>query len=78
MCRLHHPNLLALRGVCTQSQPFYIINELMPKGDLLRYLRSNILCNKQLLKFAHQIANGMQFLEEKKYIHRDLAARNVS
>ncbi|KAF6768280.1 hypothetical protein AHF37_11916 [Paragonimus kellicotti] len=42
MHQLHHPRIVQLLGVCTQpdDQPVYIITELMEKGALVDFLRS--------------------------------------
>ncbi|KAA0199583.1 Tyrosine-protein kinase FRK, partial [Fasciolopsis buskii] len=80
MKRLHHPNLIQLYAVCTQSEPFYLVTEYMSKGSLLAYLQSpegrglSIQC---LVMMAAKIASGMAYLESRRHIHRDLAARNV-
>uniref|UniRef100_A0A914UWG8 Uncharacterized protein n=1 Tax=Plectus sambesii TaxID=2011161 RepID=A0A914UWG8_9BILA len=37
----------------------------------------NIVTTSDLLSFAYQTANGMEFLHSKEVVHRDLALRNI-
>ncbi|XP_066526592.1 protein-tyrosine kinase 6b [Hoplias malabaricus] len=78
--RLRHRHLISLFAICTSSAPYYIITELMEKGNLLDFLRSAegaTLDLVSLIDMAAQVADGMAYLEEQNSIHRDLAARNV-
>ncbi|XP_077079654.1 protein-tyrosine kinase 6 isoform X1 [Siphateles boraxobius] len=77
---LRHRHLITLFAICTSSIPFYIITELMEKGNLLSFLRGEEgrdLEALTLIEMASQVADGMAYLEEQNSIHRDLAARNV-
>lgn len=77
---LRHRNLLFLYAVCSIGDPYYIVTELLTKGDLLHFLRDgegNELNLDGLLDIAGQVTDGMHYLEAKNCIHRDLAARNV-
>uniref|UniRef100_H2ZN82 non-specific protein-tyrosine kinase n=1 Tax=Ciona savignyi TaxID=51511 RepID=H2ZN82_CIOSA len=79
MKKLRHPKLVQLYAVCTQSEPIYIITELMCNGALQSYLKGKgkDLAVPTLIEMAAQIASGMAYLETNNYIHRDLAARNI-
>ncbi|XP_078480098.1 insulin-like growth factor 1 receptor isoform X1 [Lampetra fluviatilis] len=81
----HH--VVRLLGVVSQAQPILVIMELMTRGDLKSYLRSlrpdaekkptrPPSSLPEMLQMAGEIADGMAYLNAKKFVHRDLAARN--
>ncbi|KAH8272138.1 hypothetical protein KR018_002173, partial [Drosophila ironensis] len=88
MKKFDHKNIIKLLGVCLQSEPIYTIMEFMLYGDLKTYLlgRRNMvrgiitdecdISSKRLTLYAIDIAKGLAYLAERKYVHRDIACRN--
>lgn len=77
-------HIIRLLGVVSEGTPPYVVMELMENGDLKSYLRkireidtvTTGLDISRIIRMAGEIADGMAYLESKKFIHRDLAARN--
>ncbi|XP_034183962.1 insulin receptor [Osmia lignaria lignaria] len=74
-------HIIKLIGVVSIENPPFVIMELMENGDLKTYLRrirdTNLVPDAcKIMRMAAEIADGMAYLESKKYVHRDLAARN--
>ncbi|XP_067931361.1 tyrosine kinase receptor Cad96Ca-like isoform X2 [Watersipora subatra] len=88
---LNHPNIIKLLGCVTKTQPYLIVLELMTNGNLQKFLRdtktkdvyynlhgkSDSLNEQHLLKFALDIARGMDGIADLQLLHRDLACRNI-
>lgn len=84
-----HPNIVSLLGACSIDGPLYLVMEFVSGGNLLAFVRRNKCHNphyinmlsslneRQLLKIAEDVANGMNYLSNLNLVHRDLAARNV-
>ncbi|GFR05086.1 insulin-like peptide receptor [Trichonephila clavata] len=89
MKQFDHINIVKLVGVCTMGEPVYTVMEFMLYGDLKTYLLSrrsiaaqkdrannDEVSDKRLTNMALDIARGLSYLADKKFVHRDLACRN--
>lgn len=79
--KVRHPNVVQFVGAVTQNIPMMIVREYHAKGDLTAYIqKKGRLSPSKVLRFALDIARGMNYLHECKpdpVIHCDLKPKNI-
>ncbi|XP_046861497.1 insulin receptor-like [Xenia sp. Carnegie-2017] len=87
MKAFHCNHVVQLLGVVSDGDPVLVMMELMENGDLKGFLRKRRPDTEEepllhpptefeLYQMAAEIADGMAYLSDRKFVHRDLAARN--
>lgn len=77
LATVNHPTLLKLIGA-TDTPPFCIITEWMPRSSLFKVLHDSTPFDSTLKTIAaFDIARGMQYLHRHHIVHRDLKSLNV-
>ncbi|OAY85544.1 C-type lectin receptor-like tyrosine-protein kinase [Ananas comosus] len=85
VARLHHPNLVAVKGCCYDHGDRYIVYEFVANGPLDRWLHHIPRGGRSLdwamrMRVATTLAQGIAFLHDKvkpQVVHRDIRASNV-
>ncbi|PON33986.1 Tyrosine-protein kinase, partial [Parasponia andersonii] len=85
VARLHHPNLVAVKGCCYYHGDRYIVYEFIVNGPLDKWLHHIPRGGRSLdwamrMKIATTLAQGIAFLHDKvkpHVVHRDIRASNV-
>jgi len=74
-----HQNIVLLTGFCKAPNCFCIITELFDKGSLHHLLenKEEKIDNDRCLKFALDIARGMNYLHKRNVLHLDLKPLNI-
>ena len=78
MTKLHHPNVIQLLGFV--KDPFVIVLEYMPHGDLWDYIKYNKLSVEQKVDICIDILRAMTYIHSRKphyIIHRDIKLHNI-
>ncbi|CAM8947241.1 unnamed protein product [Rhodiola kirilowii] len=85
VAKLHHPNLVAIKGCCYDHGDRYIVYEFIAQGPLDRWLHHVPKGGRTLdwairLKIAINLAQGIAFLHDNvkpQVVHQDIRASNV-
>ncbi|XP_001638200.2 serine/threonine-protein kinase GIN4 [Nematostella vectensis] len=76
--RLSHPNIVRFIGICIKDNKVSLITEFVNGGNLEELLMNHeeTLNWATRVYLARDIASGMAFLHQKRFLHRDLTSKN--
>ncbi|XP_048533051.1 probable LRR receptor-like serine/threonine-protein kinase At1g51810 [Triticum urartu] len=83
LSKVHHKNLVTLKGYCQNKKCLALVYDFMPGGNLQQLLRGGDICSlnwEQRLHIALDAAQGLEYLHElctPSIVHRDVKTPNI-
>ena len=77
LASLNHPNIASIYGLEESNEVRALVMELVEGPTLAERIRQGPLPLEEVLAFAKQIADGIEYAHERGIIHRDLKPSNV-
>ncbi|KAI5968494.1 RAD53 [Candida theae] len=76
--KLHHPNIVSLKGFYEDADNYYIIMELVPGGDLMGFVEEFGPVGEEATRvITRQILEGINYVHQLGISHRDLKPDNI-
>ena len=78
MTKMHHPNIVQFLGYI--DDPFIIVMEYIPNGDLLQNIEKKTLSKSQKKNIMKDILQGLAYIHNRQpysLIHRDIKPTNI-
>lgn len=76
--KLSHPNVVTINQVYRASGNVFILQELIPGGDLMSCLsRKGPFADVQVLVCIFQVAKAVAYVHEQGIVHRDIKPENI-
>ena len=73
-----HPNIVALEKVICSKQNIFILQELVPGGDLLSYTeRHGMVSEPETAVIMRQVLKAVEYLHSNGIVHRDIKPENL-
>lgn len=77
LASLNHPNIAAIYGLEDSSEVRALVMELVEGPTLAQRIKSGAIPVNEALEIARQIAEGLEYAQEKEVVHRDLKPANI-
>ena len=77
LARLNHPNIATVFEFSSQDNVDFLAMELIPGTPLNQKIKTGPLAEKEALRLASQLAEGLAAAHEQGVIHRDLKPANL-
>ncbi|MCC7517407.1 MAG: serine/threonine protein kinase [Pseudomonadales bacterium] len=74
---LTHPHIVQIYDLVIENNRFWMVMELLPGGDLDRYLEDKKPSVKVATNIIRAVAEGLAFAHNKGIIHRDIKPMNI-
>ena len=78
LAKLNHPHIETVYDFGTQDGVDFLVMEYVPGKTLAERLSGGALSEKEIIKFAIQIASGLEEAHEHGIVHRDLKPANIA